>query len=111
MVLIRVQVSDLAALFEASKQGLLNGRLNASASIPIDRPSRRTARSLPIATTNRGKTPPTTMLGAIAVLQYLAANTLDDQNGVDCMPETIDGEAWPVIFFRTLASALVEVQP
>ncbi|SIO40723.1 hypothetical protein SAMN05443247_09431 [Bradyrhizobium erythrophlei] len=51
------------------------------------------------------------MLGAIAVLQYLAANTLDDQNGVDCMPETIDGEAWPVIFFRTLASALVEVQP
>jgi hypothetical protein len=30
-----------AALFEASKQGLLNGRLNASASIPIDWPSRR----------------------------------------------------------------------
>lgn len=56
------------------------------------------------------KTQPTTMLGAIAMLQYLAAQFDED---VDCsnMLDSIDGEAWPAIFFRTLAAALVQVQP
>jgi hypothetical protein len=54
-------------------------------------------------------TQPTTIRGAIAMLQYLA--TLFDENG-DCsiMPETIGGEAWPVVAFRTLAQALAAVE-
>ncbi|SIO50160.1 hypothetical protein SAMN05443247_06649 [Bradyrhizobium erythrophlei] len=58
------------------------------------------------------KTQPTTMLGAIAMLQYLA--TLFDEPGIpmesNVMPETVEGEAWPCAVFRTLASALMEVQ-
>jgi hypothetical protein len=56
-------------------------------------------------------TQPTTTLGAIALLQYLATNTLDDQNCVDCMPDRMDGEEWPRVFFRTLASALIAGLP
>jgi hypothetical protein len=57
------------------------------------------------------KTRPTTMLGAIAMLQYLA--TVFDENGLESniMPETVDDEAWPCAVFRTLASALARVQP
>jgi hypothetical protein len=54
------------------------------------------------------------MLGAIALVQYLAAQFDDEHgSGVDCanMPDSIDGEAWPAIAFRTLAAALVQVQP
>jgi hypothetical protein len=56
------------------------------------------------------KTQPTTMLGAIALLQYLAAQFDED---MDCsnMPDDIDDEAWPAVVFRTLAAALVQVQP
>jgi hypothetical protein len=56
-------------------------------------------------------TQPTTTLGAIALLQYLATNTLNDQNCVDCMPDRMDGEEWPRVFFRTLASALIAGLP
>jgi hypothetical protein len=57
------------------------------------------------------KTQPTTMPGAIAMLQYLA--TLFDTNGIDSsvMPETVDDEAWPRAVFRTLAAALVAGLP
>ena len=58
------------------------------------------------------KTQPTTMLGAIAMLQYLA--TLFDEPSIpmesNVMPETVDDEAWPCAVFRTLASALAQVQ-
>jgi hypothetical protein len=40
-VLTKLQVIDWAPLSKASKQGLLNRRLNGSASIPVDRLSRR----------------------------------------------------------------------
>jgi hypothetical protein len=63
------------------------------------------------------KTKPTTMAGAVAMLRYLS--TLYDEigTGTECsvMPDTIDTsddeqEAWQVLAFRTLASALVQVQ-
>jgi hypothetical protein len=54
-------------------------------------------------------TQPTTVLGAIALLQYLV--TRFDEHGDDpSMPERIDGEHWPVVAFRTLASALARMQ-
>jgi hypothetical protein len=57
-------------------------------------------------------TQPTTMLGAIAMLQYLA--TAFDEPGIptesNIMPETVDDEAWTCAVFRTLASALAQVQ-
>jgi hypothetical protein len=56
------------------------------------------------------KTQPTTMLGAIAVLQYLA-DQFDKDGDCSNMPDNIDGEAWPAVFFRTLAAALIQVQP
>jgi hypothetical protein len=57
------------------------------------------------------KTRPITMLGAIAMLQYLATVYDDKGTGCECsiMPDTIDGEAWPCAVFRTLAAALVQV--
>jgi hypothetical protein len=55
-------------------------------------------------------TKPTTMFGAVAMLRYLA--TVFDEAGLESniMPETVDDEAWPCAVFRTLASALVQVQ-
>lgn len=57
------------------------------------------------------KTAPTTTLGAVALLQYVS--TIFDEDGLEssAMPETVDGEAWPIALFRTLASALAQVQP
>jgi hypothetical protein len=56
------------------------------------------------------------MLGAVALLQYLATRYdeyMDCSTIMDCstMPDGIDGGPWPAIVFRTLASALVQVQP
>ena len=62
------------------------------------------------------KTRPTTMVGAIAVLRYLATLYDDEGTGAECsiMPDTIDTsddeeEAWQVLAFRTLASALAQM--
>jgi hypothetical protein len=59
------------------------------------------------------KTKPTTMAGAVAMLRYLA--TVFDEPSIpmesNIMPETVDEEAWQCAVFRTLAAALVQVQP
>ena len=57
-------------------------------------------------------TPPQTTLGAIAVLRYLETLFDDPEANQECthLPEQIDGKAWPLVFFRTLAAALVQVQ-
>jgi hypothetical protein len=62
------------------------------------------------------KTQPTTMPGAIAMLRYLATLYDDEGTGCECsiMPDTIDTsddeeEAWQVLAFRTLASALAQM--
>jgi hypothetical protein len=50
------------------------------------------------------KTQPTTMLGDLAA-------QFDEDMDCSNMPDDIDDEAWPAVVFRTLAAALVQVQP
>jgi hypothetical protein len=58
------------------------------------------------------KTQPTTMLGAIALLQYLATQFGDDSRvDTTTMPSGTGREAWPAAIFRSLAAALVQVRP
>jgi hypothetical protein len=59
---------------------------------------------------------PTTIAGAIAMSKYLA--TVFDETGIESsiMPPAIDTsddeeEAWQAVAFRTLASALAQMQP
>jgi hypothetical protein len=62
-------------------------------------------------------TKPTTMRGAVALLRYLSTLMDDIGTGCECsvMPDTIDTsddevEAWQILAFRTVASALAQMQ-
>jgi hypothetical protein len=54
-------------------------------------------------------TQPTTMLGAVALLQYLMMQ-FDEYRDCVSIRDTIDGEPWPFLAFRTLATGLVQMQ-
>jgi hypothetical protein len=55
-------------------------------------------------------TQPTTLLGAVALLQYLMMQ-FDEHGDCTWIPDTIDDEPWPFLAFRTVASALLQMQP
>jgi len=54
-------------------------------------------------------TQPTTMLGAVFLLQYLMMQ-FDEYGDCTSIPDTIDDEPWPFLAFRTLATGLVQMQ-
>jgi hypothetical protein len=93
-----------------SVEGESHGKVTKAAYARLEEITKEAADEMFAAARSMVTAQPTTLLGAIALLQYLATNTLDIQNCVDCMPDEIDGEEWPRVFFRTLAAALMEVQ-
>jgi hypothetical protein len=54
-------------------------------------------------------TQPTTMIGAVALLQYLMTQ-FDEYGDCTSIPDTIDNEPWPFLAFRTVAAGLLQVQ-
>jgi hypothetical protein len=91
-------------------EGAFHGNMESAAHARLEKAMSKVWASLHPPARALVTTQPTTLLGAVALLQYLMMQF--DENG-DCtwIPDTIDDEPWPFLAFRTLASALLQVRP